>query len=207
MKISVSILKSNYSEEETINRINETDATYLHLDVMDGKFVKGITPKREHLDKSNKKIQVHLMVSNPFSYIGEYSYSQVDTFIIQAELDEDIKALLKYIKDANYKCGLALKPETEVYKILDYIDLVDYVLVLTVNPGAGGQEMMMDTLYKINTLKKIRNEKNLSYEIIVDGGVNDKTIEYVKDADIVVSGSYVCSCENFQNQIDNLMKK
>lgn len=204
MKIAVSILKSSYDEEETIKKINETDAEYIHLDVMDGLFVLEKTPKREYLHKSRKKLQVHLMVNRPFSYISEYLLNNTDSIIIHGELDDDITSLLTYIKSLGIRCGLALKPKTDVKKILPYIDMLDDVLVLTVEPGKGGQKLMDSVVYKIDLLKDIRKDKKLNYLITVDGGVNDETINKVKNADIVVSGSYICTSDNFQEKIDKL---
>lgn len=204
MKIAVSILKSKFNEEDTINKINNTDAEYIHLDVMDGLFVLEKTPKRDFLHKSKKKLQVHLMVNRPFSYVSEYALLNTDAIIIQSELTEDISGLLSYIKSMGIKCGLALKPETNVDVILPYIDTIDQVLVLTVEPGKGGQKLMDSVLYKIDLLNNIRKDKKLDFEIIVDGGVNRETIEKVKNADIIVSGSYICESDNFQEKIDNL---
>lgn len=204
MNIAVSILKSKLDEKNTIEAINNTDAEFLHLDVMDGKFVEEITPKREYLQNSLKPIQVHLMVSNPFNYINKYAIKNAESIIFHVELDEDIDSLLSYIRNVGYKCGLAINPETDVSKLWPYIEKLDYVLVLTVKPGRGGQKMLDEPLSKIQTLIKLRTEKELSFKIIVDGGVNDETVSKVKMADIIVSGSYICSSDDYQEQIDKL---
>ena len=206
MKIAVSILKSKYSEKETIERINETNAAYIHLDVMDGKFVLEKTKEFEYLNVASKKIQVHLMVSNPFYYINKYNLPNVETIIIQSELGEDIGGLLDYIRGLGKRAGLAIKPETNVDSIMPYLDLIDDVLVLTVHPGKGGQSILMDAIPKIDELKKIKEQNNYNFEITVDGGVNDKTIKLVTSADIAVVGSFICMNDDYNVQIDKLFK-
>lgn len=204
MKIAVSILSSNYSEEESVKRVNNTSADYLHVDVMDGHFVLNKTSEYEFLNISNKKLQVHLMVANPFNYISRYSLINTASVIIPIEIDDDINGLLNLIKSNGLRCGLAISPNTSVEKIIPYVELLDDVLVLTVEPGMGGQKMMDSTLYKIDILRKIREERHLNYEITVDGGVNDITVDKVKNADIIVSGSFICRSDDFQSQINKL---
>ena len=204
MRIAVSILKSNYSELETIERINQTKAEYLHLDIMDGNFVEQVTPEFNYLDKCYKKIQVHLMVSKPLEYINKYNLSNVETIIIQTEIDEDITKLLKYIKSLGKRVGLAVNPESNIKMLMPYIDTLDDILVLTVHPGLGGQKMIMEVTNKIDELINIRKEKNLNFLITVDGGVNDGTINFVNKADIAVVGSFICTSDDFNAQINKL---
>ncbi len=204
MKLAISILKSKYSELETINRINNANADYIHVDVMDGKFVEEKTKPYEYLNKSKKKLNVHLMVENPFNYIPKYSLLNTESIIIPVEIDDDIKSLLDFIRSRGLKCGLAINPETSVKNIEKYLNLVDEVLVLTVNPGRGGQKMLDSVLYKVDLLIKMRKEKKYKFKIIVDGGVNDETIDKVRNADIIVSGSYICQGEDFNERIAKL---
>ena len=203
MRIAVSILKSKYDEEETIKRINKTEVDYIHLDIMDGKFVPQKTHEFQYLELSNKKLQVHLMVSNPIEFINKYNLPNVESIIIQTEID-GIEELITYIKSLNKKVGLALNPETNIDELFPYLDNLDYILVLTVHPGLGGQKMLKEVTLKIDELKKLREEKNLNFEIIVDGGVNDETIDLVKSADIAVVGSFICMHDDFNIQINKL---
>lgn len=204
MKLAVSILSSDYGELETINRINETKADYIHVDVMDGKFVSEKTKEYEYLYKSKKKLNVHLMVSSPFNYISKYSVLNTDAIIIPVEIEDDITSLIEYIHSRGLRAGLALNPDTSVNALEPYLKKLEVVLIMTVNPGKGGQKMLDSTLYKIDLLDKMRKEKKYKYKIVVDGGVNDKTIDKVKKADIVVCGSFICKSEDYNEQISKL---
>lgn len=204
MKVAVSILSSNYSEEETIEKINKTDAEYIHVDVMDGHFVDNVT-NFEYLNESEKPLDVHLMVSRPFEYISKYSqFNKTDAIVIHAELEDNLNDLLDYIKSLGLKCGLAISPETSLDALEPYYEKIDEVLVMTVKPGYGGQAMIESVLDKIEELFHIRKEKNLNFRIVVDGGVNGDTINKVGLADIVVSGSFICKSENYQSRINKL---
>ena len=206
MKIAVSILNCPKKEEEIISKINKSDADFIHVDVNDGKFMP--VPKTEYkfLHTSTKRLNVHLMVSDPFEYISYFASLNADEIIFNVELDEDIDSLLEYIKSKEIKCGLALKPETPVSSINRYLPKLDAVLILSIVPGKSGQQMIVSALDKIDELKKLRDTNNLKFDIIVDGGVNAETIDMVheKGADIVVSGSFIWKSEDIQGQIDKL---
>lgn len=205
MKLAISILSSNYDEKETIRRINETDAEYIHVDVMDGHFVANRTKKYEFLSESEKPLDVHLMVSRPFEYILKYSsLPNTEAITIHVELEDRLDELLNYIRERGLKCGLAINPSTSLEELEDYYDLIDEVLVMTVEPGKGGQKMLESVLEKLQQLVDIRNSGNYNFQIIVDGGVNADTIDNVSMADIVVSGSYVCKSDNYQERINQL---
>lgn len=204
MKLAVSILSSDYDEEETIRRINATSADYLHIDVVDGHFVAAVTPEREFLHTSTKPLDVHLMVSSPFNYISKFACYNTKTIVIQSEIEDDKDALLEYIRSRGIDCGLALNPETPVSKIEEYLSKIDQVLVLTVHPGLGGQKLIEGITDKIDELKNIREKKGYKYRIIVDGGINNENIDKVKGADIVVVGAYICKSEDYQERIDKL---
>lgn len=203
-KVAVSILSSNYDEEETINRINKTDAEILHVDVMDGHFVIQKTKEYEFLQNSKKPLQVHLMVSNPFRFIDKYAYKNTESIIFQIEIDDEIDKLLDYIKSKGIKCGLAINPETSIDALLPYIGKLDHIIIMTVKPGLGGQKMLDGVTHKIDDLIEIRKNKELNFNITVDGGINNDTINKVRNADILVSGSYICKSDDFQFQIDTL---
>lgn len=206
MDIAVSILSSNYDIDETIKRVNETDAKYFHIDVMDGKFVPNVVDPYEHLSNTLKPLNVHFMVDDPFKYITYYSsLKNVDMIIFQVEIDDNIDALLDYIKSFNIKCGLAIKPDTDITEISPYLEKLDEVLVMSVEPGMGGQEFMESSLEKVETLKNIREKRNLNFLIGIDGGVNNTNFSKLKDVDIIAVGSYICKSDNYSEKVNELI--
>lgn len=208
MKVSVSFIKSKQSEEETINLLNQTDCDYLHVDVMDGSFVENKNFNfQEFLEwqKENEKLlDVHLMCSNPKKYIKEYVNLNTEYITIHSEIDKDLKELLSLIHCYGINAGLSIKPNTNIDKIKDYLYDIEQVLIMSVEPGKGGQEFMDSVIPKIEELKKLREENGYEYVISIDGGINDKTIDKVKGCDMVVSGSYVCMSDDYQKTIDKL---
>lgn len=206
MDIAVSILSSNYDIDETIKRVNETSAKYFHIDVMDGKFVPNVVNPYEHLSNTLKPLNVHFMVDDPFKYITYYSsLKNVDMIIFQVEIDDNIDALLDYIKSFNIKCGLAIKPDTDITEISPYLEKLDEVLVMSVEPGMGGQEFMESSLEKVETLKNIREKRNLNFLIGIDGGVNNTNFSKLKDVDIIAVGSYICKSDNYSEKVNELI--
>jgi len=208
MKVSVTITKTKQSKEEAINLINNTNADYLHVDVMDGNFVENkLFPFQEFLElqKDNEKpLDVHLMCSNPKKYIKEYVNLNTEFITIHSEIDKDLKEMLSLIHSYGVNAGLSINPSTPVSKIMNYIYDIEQVLIMSVEPGKGGQEFMDSVIPKIEELKKIREENGLDFIISIDGGINENTIDKVRDCDMVVSGSYICMTDNYQDQIDKL---
>lgn len=205
-KVSVSFLKDG-SYEKYIEMLNETDCDYIHFDVMDGKFVNNSNLSTlellELLKISKKKNDVHLMVVDPSLYIDSVSASYVDCITIHYEID-NVEEYIDKIKNLGIKVGIAINPDTAVDDIFKYLDRIDLVLVMGVYPGRSGQEFIMDTSYKIDELRKEIDSRKLSTKISVDGGVCDKVFPYIKNADVVVSASYVL--DNLENieKIKNL---
>ena len=182
MKVSVSFLKTKDNLVQTLKRIEQTDCDYIHVDVEDGIFVPNKTGViQSNLQNSLKKLDVHLMCAHPSNFIEIYKDLNTEYITIQAEIKENLNSLINKIKAYNLKVGIALNPETSIKEIKPYLNLIDQVLVLSVHPGKGGQEFIKDVIPKIEELTKLRNENNYHYIINVDGGINDKTINYLKD--------------------------
>lgn len=198
--ISISFLKSNYNRLDTILKINETDAELLHVDIMDGIFVpyesnNDIENLYDDLLKSNKLLDIHLMVKDPTRYIELFSSLNPYMITIHKEID-NFNNYLDLIREKNIKCGIAVNPDTSVKEIEKYNP--DYVLVMGVIPGLGGQKIIDSTILKADYL----NHVNIMCGI--DGGVNGETVEKLKKFDIIVSGSYVCMSDDYEERINNL---
>ena len=209
MEISVSILNS-LDRISDVNKLNNTCCDYLHIDVMDGKFVSDtqftIDEIIELIDKSDKRVDIHLMVENPITYIEKLLDYNIEYITFHKEINKDINSLIKILKDNNIKVGLSIKPNTNISEILNYLDKVDLILVMSVEPGKGGQSFMEDMLGKVRELRQIIEERKLDIKIEIDGGVKDININLIKDAgvDISVVGSFITKSENFEESIKKL---
>lgn len=208
MKIAVSYLKSKYDLKTTIESIENTDAEYIHVDVMDGNFVENKTYEYEELESilkdTKKKLDVHLMVDNPIKYILDYKNLKPEFITIHSEINQNIEDLIDLIHSYGIKVGISIKPKTSIEDIEDILDKVDNILIMSVEPGKGGQKFMDNIIYKIDLLNKLRKEKDYNYLISIDGGINNETIEKVKDVDFAISGSFICMSDDYQEKINNL---
>lgn len=204
MEISLSILSCN-SIEDAINKINNTNTDYLHLDVMDGVFVPNISYNIEEIkyiiNNSNKKIDAHFMVNDPIKYLENIKDYNLEYFTFHVEVD-NVEEIIKKIRENNYKVGLSIKPNTDVNILKEYLDVIDLILVMSVEPGMGGQTFINSTVDRIKEIKRIIGNKNI--KIAVDGGINNNTIKLINDADIAVVGSYITNSTNYQERINIL---
>ncbi len=192
MKVSTSILSAK-DLNKCLKELNNTDTDYIHLDIMDGKFV---TNKTWHLDDLNldditKPIDVHLMVYDVINYVNEFSFINPEYITFHVEAIDNVKETISYIKSLGIKVGISIKPNTKVSEIYEYLPLIDLVLVMSVEPGLGGQEFIESSKEKIDELKDFKINNNLNYLISVDGGINDETVNLAKNADMVVAGSFI----------------
>ena len=207
MKVSVSFLSSDNIPMDLV-KLNNTDVDYIHVDIMDGKFVPNKTmsfSEMKHISEyTSKRLDVHLMVSNPSKYIPLYAELNTEYITFHVEVDEDIEADLQLIKSYSIKCGLAIKPDTKVSSLVPYLPYLDYILVMSVEPGMGGQEFIGKSEAKINEVRALLDSYGVDAVISVDGGITDKTVSLCKKCDIVVSGSYVIKSDNFQEKISSL---
>lgn len=207
MKLSVSIL--NYEDKKTaIKMLSNTNISYIHMDVMDSKFVsqKALSYKEfNNLAKvSNKKLDVHLMVEDPLSYIQKIRYNfNIEYITIHVEIDKDIKYILEKIKEYGFKAGLSIKPNTDLNILKEYLDYIDLLLVMTVEPGLGGQAFIPKSEERLKKVKELVKNRDILLE--VDGGINNKTITKVKDANIAVVGSYITKSEDPIAMINSLL--
>jgi len=203
IKISPSILSADFSElGNEIKRLEKGGADMIHVDVMDGHFVPNLTigpPVIKALKKNSKiPFDVHLMISPVHKYIEDYSNAGADIITIHPEGTDNLKSSILKIKELNKKAGVSLNPETNIDVILNELDKIDLILIMSVNPGFGGQKFMPEVLTKIKELKKIRDERKLDFDIEIDGGINfensKKAIE--AGANILVSGTTVFKSNN-----------
>ena len=200
---SPSILSADFSQlGNEIKRLEEGGADMIHVDVMDGHFVPNLTigpPVIKALKKHSSVIfDVHLMISPVHKYIESYSDAGADIITIHPEATKDLKSSIFKIKELRKKAGISLNPETKVEVILDILDQIDLVLIMSVNPGFGGQKFMPEVLTKIKELKKIQIKKNLNFDIEIDGGINFDNCQSAIEAgaNILVSGTTVFKSNN-----------
>lgn len=194
--VAPSILSADFANlEKEIKAIEKAGADWIHVDVMDGHFVPNLTigaPVVKALRPvTSLPLDVHLMIENPEKYIEAFAKAGADYLTIHVESSPDPKQVLKNIRQLGCRPGITLKPATPVEEVLPYLPFVDLVLVMTVNPGFGGQKFMSDQVPKISTLRQRIQEDQLSVLIEVDGGVAESTVALCKEADVLVAGSYV----------------
>ena len=202
MEIATSILNMK-RESNCLKELENTNTDYIHLDIMDGKFVTNISDLYDFIKDNepiNKTLDVHLMVYDVNYYIEKYSNLNPKYITIHYEIDSDINEAIELIKSKNCKVGLSIKPNTKVDEIIDYLDKIDLVLVMSVEPGYGGQSYI-DISDKLKHLRKLQS--NYNFVIEVDGGINDTNISSI-DTDIAVVGSFITSEDNYQEQINKL---
>tara|TARA_B100000900_G_scaffold311490_1_gene270317 strand:+ start:680 stop:1339 length:660 start_codon:yes stop_codon:yes gene_type:complete len=216
IQISPSILSADFSQlGNEIKRLEEGGADLIHVDVMDGHFVPNLTigpPVIKSLKRNcSIKFDVHLMISPVHKYIKAYSDAGADIITIHPEATEDLAASIKMIKDLKKKVGISLNPKTSVSIIKNYLNEIDLVLVMSVNPGFGGQKFMPEVLDKVRELNDIKKNQNINFDIEIDGGINfQNSKDAIKaGANILVSGTTIFKSNNgdIKKNIDLLRSK
>lgn len=205
MKVSVSVLKEYDRLISAVKKVNESNADFLHVDVMDGEFVNNkkfpLEVVRDVKQISTKPLDVHLMVKS-HELIKAYAKLEPEYLTFHVEVIDDY-SLIDYVKSLGIKVGLAINPETDIKRLMPYVDDIDLVLFMSVTPGEGGQEFKEEAVDKIKEFKKIAPADLI---ISIDGGVNDKTVSLCKYAgcDMLVAGSYITNAANYDDSIERL---
>ncbi len=208
MEISLSILNMDFNNlGKNLNEIKE-EIKYLHLDVMDGNFVPNISFGSSIIKDIHKNhnfiLDTHLMINNPMKYIKAFVDAGSNYITFHYEAVDNVKEVIDYIRSFNVKVGISIKPNTDVAVLIPYLNDLDLILIMSVEPGFGGQSFMPISIDKVKYLKKLKEENNYSYLISIDGGISDKTINYVSQyLDLAVVGSYITAASD---PVENIKK-
>lgn len=199
-----------YRLEETIKKLENGGVDYIHLDVMDGSFVDGITfgsrMATDIKNITNLPIDVHLMTDNTERHIHSFAKSDVDIISVHIENDYHVHKLLQIIKSYGIKAGIVLNPHSPVVHIKDILDMLDYVLIMSVNPGAGGQSFIENSFKKIADARDIIDKSGKDILLAVDGGVNASNVAKIKEsgADYIIAGTAIIESDNISDAIKNI---
>lgn len=207
MELSVSVLNAK-DKIKIIKKLNKSKIKYYHIDVMDGKFVSQLSLPIQEIQKINnvstKELDVHLMVENPLPYIDAIKELNVKYITIHLEINQDIKMLIDRIKSYGIKAGISIKPTTPVDKLIPYLNDIDLILIMSVEPGLGGQPFITSSKERVQEIKDLTSQHS-NIKLSIDGGINDKTLLKVKNVDIVVVGSFITTSSEPLKQIEKLL--
>lgn len=209
MKITASYISSNYETRQTIEMLDKCqNIDSIHVDLMDGKYVLNNNLNIDELPNLftniNKKLDVHLMVEEPEQYIDDLFKLNTNIIFFHPSTTKDPSGLINIIKDNNKKAGIVINPDENIKDFKEYFDEVDAILIMSVVPGKGGQTFLRDTLVSYELLKV--EKKQYNFMIYIDGGINEETVKFVKEADGVIAGSFICKSDDFEKQISKLIK-
>ena len=205
MKIATSILSAN-DRKKCIDKLNKTSTDFIHIDVMDNKFVPNYQMPINEVNElglyTKKPFDIHLMMEDPITFIDKLDVKNTNSITIHLEIDKDLNKIIDTIKAKRYLAGLAIKPNTDLKLIEPYINKIDKVIIMSVEPGFGGQKFIENSIDRVKEIRKKRND----IIIEIDGGINNKTIKKIDNlVDIAVAGSYIVNSNNYEEAI-NLLK-
>ncbi|MEX1378208.1 MAG: ribulose-phosphate 3-epimerase [Eubacteriales bacterium] len=211
VKISASILKADFTQlGKVVKELESAKSDYIHLDVMDGCFVDTITfgPKMvEDIKKITRlPLDVHLMITNPKKHIESFVKAGADNITIHQEAADNLAECLNIIKSQGIKASVSIRPDTDIMTIASVLPMADMILVMTVEPGMGGQELIAETLDKVREMKKMKTQNGYKYDIEVDGGINMKTKDAAIEAgaNVLVVGSAITDTKDYKKAIKEL---
>lgn len=208
MKVTVSYISSKFDINKTIEKIDASSADAIHVDLMDGKYVPNSNFDIKELPKLfltiNKPLDIHLMTENPEQYLDTLFKLNTDIIFFHPSTTDDPIKLIEDIQNHNRRAGIVINPNEDIKDFIKYLETADAVLIMSVTPGKGGQQFLKSSLVNYELIKE--QKKYYFFELYVDGGINDETVDYVKDANGVISGSFICNSDDFESQINKLKK-
>ncbi len=211
MKIAPSILSADFAHlARDVEKVEKAGADLLHVDVMDGHFVSNLTfgplVVQALRPVTSLPLEVHLMVSDPAAWVADFAEAGADTILVHEEATSHLYGVLQHVIEKGVRAGVVINPGTPLSSLEEVLPLVDQVLVMTVNPGFGGQKFLTPMVDKVDRLYQLRKARKLHFDIEVDGGINNQTVKAAADAgtDIFVAGSYVFGSKNVGDAMNSL---